>query len=211
MKENRLFWDSYASEFDAIYGTKNSWFNSVINKLFRGAMKIRFEKTLKIIPEESVSVIDIGCGPGHYCFSLAKEGHREILGIDFSEPMIRIATGHAKELGLSNSLKFEVIDIFNFNPVRKFDYSIMMGFVEYFEHPELVIRKAVDITNLKVMISFPAEGGILAFQRKLRYRNRCYLRLYHRQDIEEVMQQLKLNSYSIEKIGRDYFVTICLN
>jgi 2-polyprenyl-3-methyl-5-hydroxy-6-metoxy-1,4-benzoquinol methylase len=211
MKENRSFWDRYASEFDAIYGTKNSWFNSVINKLFRGAMRVRFEKTLDMIPREKVSVIDIGCGPGHYCFSLAREGHREILGIDFSEPMISIATEHAKELGLDNSLKFEVVDVFNFNPGRKFDYSIMMGFVEYFEHPELVIRKAADITNRKVMISFPAEGGILAFQRKLRYRNRCYLRLYHRRDIEELMQQLKLDSYTIEKIGRDYFVTISLN
>jgi 2-polyprenyl-3-methyl-5-hydroxy-6-metoxy-1,4-benzoquinol methylase len=211
MKENRSFWDSYASEFDAIYGTKNSLFNSVINKLFRKAMRVRFEKTLKIIPLDSVSVIDIGCGPGHYCFSLAREGHREILGIDFSEPMIRIATEHAKELGLDNSLKFEVVDVSNFNPGRKFDYSIMMGFVEYFEHPELVIRKAVDITNRKVMISFPAEGGILAFQRKLRYRSRCYLRLYHKRDIEELMEQLKLESYMIEKIGRDYFVTISLN
>jgi 2-polyprenyl-3-methyl-5-hydroxy-6-metoxy-1,4-benzoquinol methylase len=211
MKENKSFWDSYASEFDAIYGTKNSLFNNVINKLFRGAMRVRFEKTLKLVPAENVSVIDIGCGPGHYCFSLAKEGHREILGIDFSEPMIRIATEHAKELGLSNSLKFEVVDIFSFEPGRKFDYSIMMGFVEYFEHPELVIGKAVDITNRKVMISFPAEGGILAFQRKLRYRNRCYLRLYRRRDIEELMQHLKLSSFTIEKIGRDYFVTINLN
>jgi 2-polyprenyl-3-methyl-5-hydroxy-6-metoxy-1,4-benzoquinol methylase len=126
MKENKSFWDRYASEFDAIYGTKNSWFNNIINIFFRGAMKVRFEKTLKIIPRDNVSVIDIGCGPGHYCFSLAKEGQREILGIDFSEPMIIIATEHAKELGLDNSLKFEVVDVFNFNPGRKFDYSIMI-------------------------------------------------------------------------------------
>jgi 2-polyprenyl-3-methyl-5-hydroxy-6-metoxy-1,4-benzoquinol methylase len=211
MKENRSFWDSYASDFDAIYGTKNSLFNSIINRLFRRAMKVRFEKTLKIIPAEKVSVIDIGCGPGHYCFSLAKEGHREILGIDFSEPMIKLANEHAKDLGLSNSLKFEVVDVFSYDPLRKFDYSIMMGFVEYFEHPELVVNKAVDITNRKIMISFPAAGGLLAFQRKLRYRNRCYLRLYHRRDIEELMQQLKLYSYTIEKIGRDFFVTISLN
>ena len=91
MKENKSFWDRYASDFDAIYGTRNSWFNSIINKLFRGAMKIRFDKTMKIIPPENVSVIDIGCGPGHYCFSLATTGEREILGIDFSEPMIGLA------------------------------------------------------------------------------------------------------------------------
>jgi 2-polyprenyl-3-methyl-5-hydroxy-6-metoxy-1,4-benzoquinol methylase len=211
MKENKSFWDRYASDFDAIYGTKNSWFNSVINKLFRKAMRVRFEKTLDIIPDENVSVIDIGCGPGHYCFSLAKTGEREILGIDFSEPMIALATEHAKELGLDSTLRFEVVNVFSYEPERKFDYSIMMGFVEYFEHPEEVIRKAVGITNKKVLISFPAEGGILAFQRKLRYRNRCYLRLYHRSDIEQLMKQLKIGSFTIEKIGRDYFVTVSLN
>jgi 2-polyprenyl-3-methyl-5-hydroxy-6-metoxy-1,4-benzoquinol methylase len=211
MKENKSFWDRYASDFDAIYGTRNSWFNSIINKLFRGAMKIRFDKTMKIIPPENVSVIDIGCGPGHYCFSLATTGEREILGIDFSEPMIGLAKEHAKELGLENSLRFEVVDVFGYEPGRKFDYSIMMGFVEYFEHPELVIERAINITNRKVMISFPADGGVLAFQRKLRYRNRCYLRLYHRKDIEDLMAQLEIMSYSIERIDRDYFVTINLN
>ena len=103
------------------------------------------------------------------------------------------------------------MDVFGYEPGRKFDYSIMMGFVEYFEHPELVIERAINITNRKVMISFPADGGVLAFQRKLRYRNRCYLRLYHRKDIEDLMAQLEIMSYSIERIDRDYFVTINLN
>ena len=72
MKENKSFWNSYASDFDSIYGTKNSWFNNIINKLFRKTMKIRFDKTLQIVPKDEVSVIDIGCGPGHYCLSLYK-------------------------------------------------------------------------------------------------------------------------------------------
>ena len=69
MKAKKMFWDSYASDFDAIYGTKNSVFNNIINKLFRESIKIRFEKTIFAIPEDNVSVIDIGCGPGQYCFS----------------------------------------------------------------------------------------------------------------------------------------------
>ena len=202
---------NFASAAVYLCPTSNSWLNVFINNLFRKAMKIRFEMTLQIIPLEKVSVIDIGCGPGHYCFSLATTGEREILGIDFSEPMIALAKEHAKELGLENSLRFEVVDVFGYEPGRKFDYSIMMGFVEYFEHPELVIGKAISITNRKVMISFPADGGLLAFQRKLRYRNRCYLRLYLRKDIEDLMAQLDIASYSIERIDRDYFVTINLN
>jgi 2-polyprenyl-3-methyl-5-hydroxy-6-metoxy-1,4-benzoquinol methylase len=211
MKENSSFWDRYASDFDAIYGTKNSWFNNAINKLFRGTMKIRFEKTMKAIPEEEVSVIDIGCGPGHYCFSLALKGQRDILGIDFSETMIQLATNHAEEFGIGNKVKFEVANILEFAPAKKFDYSIMMGFIEYFEKPELIIKKAIDITNRKIFISFPVAGGLLAFQRKLRYKRRCYLQLYSYKDIVRLMEDLKIDSYIIEQIQRDFFVTININ
>jgi SAM-dependent methyltransferase len=211
MIENKLFWDRYASDFDAIYGTKNSLFNNIINKLFREAMKIRFEKTLQIIADDKVSILDIGCGPGHYCFSLAQTGKREILGIDFSEIMIKLAAKHSEELGLENKLKFEVVNILEFEPNRKFDYSIMMGFIEYFEHPELIIKRALAITNRTILISFPVAGGFLAFQRKLRYKRRCFLRLYSHDDIKRLLDGLNIKYYTIEKIQRDFFVTINLN
>jgi 2-polyprenyl-3-methyl-5-hydroxy-6-metoxy-1,4-benzoquinol methylase len=211
MKQNKLFWDSYASDFDAIYGTKNSWFNNIINNLFRKTMKIRFEKTLQIIPKDNISVIDIGCGPGHYCFSLAKAGHREILGIDFSEKMIEIAQSHAKDSGTEQKIKFEVVNFLEYEPDRKFDYSIMMGFIEYFENPEMIIKKALEITSRKIFISFPVKGGILAFQRKLRYKHKCYLRLYSQDDIRKLLESLHIHSYTTEKIQRDFFVTISLN
>jgi 2-polyprenyl-3-methyl-5-hydroxy-6-metoxy-1,4-benzoquinol methylase len=208
---NKLFWDNYSTEFDAIYGTKNSWFNNIINLMFRSTMKIRFEKSIMAIPEEKVSVLDIGCGPGHYCFSLAQNGQREILGIDFSEKMIHLANHHAKELGIEKNVVFEVVDFLDYKPDQKFDYSIMMGFIEYFENPESILRKALDITNQKIFISFPVAGGLLAFQRKLRYKSRCYLRLYSYEDIEKLLRELNINSYTIEQIQRDFFVTICLN
>ena len=87
----------------------------------------------------------------------------------------------------------------------------MMGFIEYFEHPELIIKKAVDITNRRVLISFPVAGGFLAFQRKMRYKSRCFLRLYHYEDIKRLMESLKISSYTIEQIQRDFYVTINLN
>jgi len=211
MNSNTLFWNSYASDFDAIYGTRNSFINNVVNKMFRNCMKIRFEKTMMIIPKDKVSVIDIGCGPGHYCFSLAQNDQRNILGIDFSENMIELATNHAKELGIEEKLKFKVINFLKFEPSEKFDYSIMMGFVEYFENPELIMKKAIDITNRTIIVSFPVAGGFLAFQRKLRYERRCFLRFYSYEDIKRLMDGLNISSYTIEKIQRDFFVTINLN
>jgi 2-polyprenyl-3-methyl-5-hydroxy-6-metoxy-1,4-benzoquinol methylase len=211
MNGNKSFWDNYASEFDAIYGTKNSWFNSLINRMFRSCMKIRFDKTMQIIPEEKVSVIDIGCGPGHYSCTLAKVQEREILGIDFSERMIAIAADHANSLGLGKNLKLETVNFLEFKPDRKFDYSIMMGFIEYFEHADMIIKKALEITKRKILLSFPVAGGFLAFQRKLRYKRRCYLHLYSQDEIKELMKGLNISTFTIERIKRDFFVTIDIN
>ena len=53
-----------------------------------------------------------------------------------------------------------------------FDYSIAMGFLEYIEEPKKVIEKVLSITKLKAFFSFPVDAGMLAWQRKLRYKKK---------------------------------------
>ena len=67
------FFDSYASDFNAIYGNRNTLVNRVVNRYLRSSMRIRFEKTIEgCQPIEGRSVVDIGTGPGHYAIMLAK-------------------------------------------------------------------------------------------------------------------------------------------
>lgn len=205
---NKIFWESYASGFDAIYGTRNNFYNSIVNSTFRKAMKLRYDKTILNITGDNVSVIDIGCGPGHYCFALAESDKRDITGIDFSENMIKIAQRHANDQNLSDRINFKVVDFFDFEPERKFDYSIMMGFVEYFENPEIIIAKAVSITSRKVFMSLPVAGGILGLQRKIRYKRKCFLKMYTEQEVKDLMFNLDISSYTIEKLSRDFYISI---
>jgi len=211
MNDKEVFWDEYSSDFDSIYGIKNSLFNIIINRLFRETMRIRFEKTIRMIPEEEVSVLDIGCGPGHYCFALAKNGSRKILGIDFSERMIELSRKHAAEMRIGNNLEFKVQNILDFVTQDKYDYVIMMGFIEYFESPVIILKKAVSLAQVSVFISFPAKGGILAFQRKLRYKRKCFLRFYNYDDIRNLLQECNIKHFKIERIRRDFFVSININ
>lgn len=211
MESNNQFWNRYASEFDAIYGTRNTLFNNLINRLFRNSMKLRFDKSMEIIPDDKVSVLDIGCGPGHYCVTLAKSGNRMVNGIDFAENMIQIARDHAREMQLEDKIQLEVVDFIEFNPKQKFDFSLMIGFIEYFKDPKSVLEKACEITNQKVLVSFPIDEGLLAFQRKLRYKWRCYLRMYTYNELKILLDQLKVKSYKIERLNRDFFVTIQVN
>jgi hypothetical protein len=64
------FFDAYARDFSAIYGNENTLVNSVVNKLFRKSMMLRYERTLAgCAPIAGKTVIDIGCGRGTTAWS----------------------------------------------------------------------------------------------------------------------------------------------
>ncbi len=209
MKENnKKFWNGYSGSFDSLYGNKKKIINNFLNRYLRKSMRIRFSKVVENIPEKAESVLDIGCGPGHFCIALVKKGVLKIKGIDFSENMISLAKENAEKLDNKAELDFEVVDFLKYQPDIKYDYSIMMGFIEYFKSPEKVLQKVIELTNKEVFISFPVKGGLLGLQRELRYRRRCFLKLYSLSDIQELMQKQNIKDYDVEKINRDYFVTL---
>jgi hypothetical protein len=73
--------------------------------------------------------------------------------------------------------------------------------------PEKVIARALEVTKRRAFFSFPADGGILAWQRKVRYRSRCDLFLYSESRIRSLMSETGA-PFTIESLGRDYFVTL---
>jgi hypothetical protein len=64
------------------------------------------------------------------------------------------------------------------------------------------------MADKRAFISFPQAGGILAWQRRLRYRSRCPLYLYSEAQIQELLSGTADVSVKIEPIARDFFVTI---
>jgi SAM-dependent methyltransferase len=210
MPESKIsqFFDGYAHDFDAIYGNKNGWFDSVINKLFRRSMQVRYLKTLEgCSPIAGRSVLDIGCGPGHYSVALAKQGAGEVLGIDFAEGMLQVARERAAKEGIT-TCRFEKRDFGNFNFERKFDYTIVMGFMDYANQPAEVVKKTLSLTAVRAFFSFPLDHGILAWQRKLRYKSRCELFMYTEDEARQLFTNHDKAQISVESLGRDLFVTV---
>jgi 2-polyprenyl-3-methyl-5-hydroxy-6-metoxy-1,4-benzoquinol methylase len=203
------FFDSYAGDFTAIYGNENTLVNSVVNKLFRKSMMLRYERTLAgCSPIEGKSVIDIGCGPGHYGVELARRGAARVLGVDFAPGMIDIAKQRAGRMGVSDRCTFRLGDFLAATGDETFDYAIVMGFMDYIADPADLIKKVLRVCRGKAFFSFPADGGPLAWQRKLRYRNRCDLYLYTEEQIRALADGSGARSSSIEPISRDFFVTL---
>jgi SAM-dependent methyltransferase len=210
-QQNRAaqFFDGYAHDFNAIYGNRNSALNRIVNRLFRKAMRLRYEKTLEgCRPVEGRSVLDVGCGPGHYGVALARAGAARVLGIDFAPGMVELARRNARDAALADLCQFVQGDFLAYPLERAWDYSIVMGFMDYVAEPERVIQKALSVTRVRAFFSFPKDGGVLAWQRKLRYRNRCDLYLYTRDKVDALLRRSAAGRYTIESADRDFFVTV---
>jgi 2-polyprenyl-3-methyl-5-hydroxy-6-metoxy-1,4-benzoquinol methylase len=203
------FFDAYASDFDAIYGGKNSFIHRLINRFLRKSMRLRYLKTIEgCRPIEGRTVLDVGCGPGHYCAALAERGAAHVCGIDFAEGMIDLANRNAVQRGVADRCEFIVDDFLARRFEHRFDYTMVMGFMDYVDVPRKVIDKVLSLTADRAFFSFPAAGGLLAWQREMRYRRRCRLYLYHEEQIAELFIGAACERVEIERISRDFFVTV---
>ena len=62
----------------------------------------------------SGTVLDIGTGPGRLPIEIAKQVvNAQVVGIDLSEDMVKIAKGHAEKAGLADRVKFKVASAYN--------------------------------------------------------------------------------------------------
>lgn len=199
------FFQSYAVDFDAIYGTRGL-ISGIPNRLFRKSMVLRFVGTLaQCKPIEGASVLDVGCGPGHYCVALARAGAAHCLGVDFAPGMLQLANARAAAGGVGDRCTFRELDIMNLDESEQFDFVIAMGLMDYILDPIPLIAKLARLANRKVLISFPADGGVLAWQRKLRYRSRCELHLYDELEVRRLLAGVQDFGYTVERISRDFF------
>ena len=205
------FFNHYSKAFDDIYGTHNNYFLRLVNRLFRRSMRLRFEQTFSVCqPVIKHTVLDVGCGPGLYAVTFATLGAEKVKGIDFSPQMINLARARASSEGMADKCEFELIDFAQLPEDTIYNYVILMGFMDYIKNPEAIITKALRLTQNKAVFSFPASGGLLAWQRKLRYKLKCPIYLYSEVQIHALFAKLGNVDYNLERISRDYFVTVKL-
>lgn len=208
-KKVKEFFDEYADGFASIYLEKKSVLRKIIDKLFRKDVYLRFDKTIENCkPAEDKTILDVGCGPGLYCIELARIGASKVVGIDFASKMIELAKEFAQKFEVQNKCEFVVADFLEYEFPKKYDFTIAMGYIEYCPEPEKILKKMISLTNYKIFLSFPEKKGFLAWQRKVRYKLKCPLFLYSKEDIEKLIKSVTSLPFKIEKLARDYYVTI---
>jgi len=109
-------------------------------------------------------------------------------GYEYDSSIFPAAREHG---GIPTRCRFIAQDFYAYQPETPFDYSIVMGVMDYVAEPNVVIAKVLSMTRDRVFFSFPAASGLLAWQRKLRYRARCPLFLTTCVQVERLFQNIK--------------------
>lgn len=106
-----VFGKGYTTVYDYLYQDKNYYKEcDFIEAIFR-----KFSGNVK-------TILDLGCGTGRHALILAKRGY-EIVGVDRSQDMLKIAREKAKR---KNLVEFVKGDITKFELGKKFDAVISM-------------------------------------------------------------------------------------
>ena len=201
------FFHGYAVDFDSIYGGKRNPVSRLLDRLFRRAMVLRFALTRRDLALPKYQrVLDVGCGSGRYALELLRMG-KDVTGVDLAAGMLEVAQRVCSAEFPKDRYRFFQGGYPGTDPGGPFDAALLIGFFDYIRDADAVItalRK--DVTGIFVA-SFPRGGGVLALQRKLRYRMRGVpLYFYTEASISILMKRAGITDFTITDLGRDMYV-----
>jgi ubiquinone/menaquinone biosynthesis C-methylase UbiE len=112
---------------------------------------------------EGLSVLDIGCNEGFFCFEALNKGAKRTVGIDRSKLYIEKATKRAEDLSLSQSAQFICQDWQNL-PDEKFDIVFLFSALHYAEDQFALIDQIME--RVSETGTFILECGVHATSNK---------------------------------------------
>jgi len=200
-----------AQRFDSIYHENKSTFEKLIDDLFRGVVRKRYELALERMGQmEGQRVLDIGCGSGRYGISAALRGAGEIFGIDIAENMLNLARGYASDACVDTKCKWIKGEFLDDTEIKgKFDFILAMGFFDYISNPEPFMKKIGHLLGGTLIASFPKRWELRNFIRKVRLTVcGCGVRFYSESEIRKLFANAGLNEGNLEirRLSRDYLV-----
>jgi cyclopropane-fatty-acyl-phospholipid synthase len=106
-----------------------AYFTDVDNSLEQAQLDKKAHIAAKLYLKPGQKVLDIGCGWGGMALYLNEKYGVEVLGVTLSEEQIKIAQERAEKAGVSDKVKFQLID---YRKVEgKFDRIVSVGMYEH--------------------------------------------------------------------------------
>lgn len=202
------YWDREAETFKKIYTHEKSALLNVLDKTFRKDMYERFVFTIDhAVPYEGKTFLDVGCGNGVYCLALAKRGATSVVGLDIAGNMLEAARQGAEQEHLAERCSFLHTDLLRYAPSSKFDVTLGIGLFDYISDPLPVLKKMREVTNDKIIVSFPRLWTWRAPLRKVRLSLRgCPVYFFTQTSVKNLLRASGFNHQSIHRVGKLFCV-----
>jgi 2-polyprenyl-3-methyl-5-hydroxy-6-metoxy-1,4-benzoquinol methylase len=206
----RDHFDDDASRFDAIYDQKKGVVSRFVDNYWRGVVQKRLRVNVeRLRPFDGKKILDVGCGSGRFCVEFAREGAAKVVGVDFAAAMIDIAKQLAKAHGVASRCDFRVgafPEVIN-KVEGPFDAATANGFFDYIDEPVPIITAMRELTDGKLIMSFPKAVEWRVPVRRLRFWMKgTPLFLYREHQVRDILQRSGVNNYELIYLDRDYLV-----
>jgi SAM-dependent methyltransferase len=132
----------------------------------RVARKLRLVQSLKGIQQPIKKILEVGCGAG-FSVDYLKGKFVNYTGIDYSENLIKYAINHNNNKGV----KFECLNVNDFDTEFKFDVVLMIGVLHHMPEPEKVIKSLSKVLTPDgiIVVNEPQAGNpLIGSLRKIR-------------------------------------------
>lgn len=115
------------------------------------------------------AVLDLGCGDGTYTLEFVSLGVKKILGIDPAIVAIESAENKARVLGLDNTVKFEVGNIYELDKYlndNSFDCIVLRGVLHHLPDPERAINGLAKFRGTIIVLEPNGNNPVLKLLEK---------------------------------------------
>ncbi len=193
-----------ARSFDDLYEDERA-----IQRLLRPGLFRRRELALEAVRScVEPRVLDVGCGSGRIGELILREGAREWVGVDFSEPMLALAAARLERFG--ERARIVHGDFLEVTPEGLYDVVVAVGLFDYIPDPDTFLLRMHELCapGGSFVSSFPAWTPLKGPLRKLRYEwiNRCPIYNYTEAELEELLRGAGFARSEIRR-GRAGFLT----
>ncbi len=111
-------------------------------KNIKSGVSLNNHSVLTKILTKKMKVLEVGCGVGWLSAQIADRFQATVTSIDFNQVAIDTAQKAADSLGLN--VKYEVADLFKFEPKEKFDICISLGVLHHTNNCIAAIQRCVE-------------------------------------------------------------------
>jgi predicted RNA methylase len=210
MPQVAKYWNTIASQFDAIYtGANKTGFQRFMDKFFRKDIYQRLDWVMQKCGDvRGKTICDIGCGSGRFVTEFAKNGAEHVTGVDVAPDMLKLAKTLVEKDGVAEKCDFVLSDVLNWKTDKKFDITIAIGFWDYIMEPPERLRLIRNMTNTTFLSAWPRFWTWRMPVRKVRlqYILGCPVYFFRKSQVYKMLEGAGFEVVSCETIGKLFCV-----